>query len=293
MAQFTALTTLLLSLFVPWPAASEDLGQDKTLTWAGCGITKKSFMKELAAAFTERTGIRVDIEGGGAARGLRDTADRRIDFGGSCRMALPDLDPREFHVLTHPVAWDALVVIVHPGNPVDGITSDQLREVYTGKITNWKALGGPDHEIELYVRKGFSSGVGYALRQYLFQNTQQKFVTTKDRIKRSSGPIEKAVEANPYAIAVTGVSSARKRKVKILDLDGKTPSFENVKAGRYKLYRPLYLVTTPNPSPEVKEFVEFAYSEAGKRILRANQVVPYYDALELSKNLTVFGFGVK
>lgn len=285
------LSGLLLAASVS--ASATTLGSDNTLTWAGCGITKKSFMKELAAAFMEKSGIQVSIEGGGAARGLRDTAERKIDLGGSCRMPLPELDPREFHVKVHPVAWDALVVIAHPDNPVDGLTTDQLRRIYTGKLTNWKELGGPDHEIELYVRKGYSSGVGYALRQYLFQNSQQKFVTPKERIKRSSGPIEKAVENNPYAMAVTGVSSARKRKVKILSLDGKVPSFENVKEGHYMLYRPLYLVTSRNPSPEVQAFVEFTYSPQGREILRANRVVPYYDALELSKNLVVFGFGVK
>lgn len=284
---------VLLGAVLPATGPAHAEGTDTTLTWAGCGITKKSFMKELAAAFTKMTGIQVEIEGGGAARGLRDTAERKIDFGGSCRLPLPELDPREFHVVVHPVAWDALVVIAHPDNPVEGLTTEQLRAVYTGKIRNWKEVGGPDHEIELYVRKGYSSGVGYALRQYLFRNSQQRFVTTKDRIKKSSGPIEKAVEQHPYAMAVTGVSSARKRRVKILELDGKSPTFENVRDGHYMLYRPLYLVTGRNPSPEVRRFVEFAYSARGKEILRANEVVPYYDALQLSRNLTVFGFGVK
>ena len=263
----------------------------ETLTWAGCGITKKAFMAELAAGFEKKTGVKIKLEGGGATRGVRDSAKALIDMGGSCRMALPLADSSELYVTLHPVAWDALAVLVHPSNPVSRITTEQLRKIYTGKLTNWKQLGGPDRPIEVYVRRGKISGVGYALRQYLFKDSNKEFYST--RLFRSSGPLEKAIEKSPWAIGVSGVSSARKRKVKIIGLDGIVPSPENIKAGKYELYRPLYLVTPTRPSGRVKEFIEYATSEEGRRILRENQTVPYHDALGLASKSVIYGLGVR
>ncbi len=263
------------------------------ITWAGCGITKKAFMKELAAAYTRKTGIGITLHGGGATRGIRDAVKSRIDIGGSCRMSLPGADKSELFASLHPVAWDALAVIAHPRNPVDNLTTQQIRGIYTGKITNWKQVGGPDAPIHLYVRRGKISGVGYAIRQYVFKDSGMDFVTDSKYVVRSSGPLEKAAEKDPYAMGITGISSARKRKVKILKFDGKNPSYENVASGKYGLYRPLYLVTSPRPSSEVKAFIKFASSKEGRKIIRANQTVPYQDAPQLMSKMLIYGFGVK
>ncbi len=250
------------------------------LLWVGCGISKKSYMIAAAKAFTAKTGIKIKVEGGGATRGIRDVADGKADFGGSCRFIIPGVRAEMGDILK-PVAWDALVVITHPGNPVKNITLDQVRGVYLGKITNWKQLGGPDKPIHLFVRKGDISGVGRTIRKLVFGNYDQQFVAYKTF--RSSGPLEKAVEKDPDAIAITGISSARKRKVDILALNGKRPTYDNIKDGKYVLYRPLYLVVNPD-SPkiaEVNQFVKFIYSPEGRRVIRANGVVPYMDALQL------------
>ena len=265
--------------------------QTNVIHWAGCGITKKAFMAELAAAYEAKTGVKVDLQGGGATRGIRDTAKLKIDLGGTCRMSLPEIDKSELHSSLHPVAWDALAIIVHKSNRINELSTRQIKDIYKGKITNWKQVGGKDAPIELYVRTGKISGVGYAIRQYVFQNSDEDFVS--DYVVKSSGPLEKAVEKNPNAIGITGVSSARKRDVKIIGFDGKTPTYDNVKEGKYGLYRPLYLVTSPAPSKVVKAFIEFAQSEEGKEILRKNKTVPYTDALNLMRKMLIYGFGVQ
>lgn len=264
---------------------------NNVIRWAGCGITKKAFMKELAIGFEKKTGIKVILEGGGATRGIRDTAKLKIDMGGSCRMSLPDVDKSELHATLHPVAWDALAIITHPSNPVKSLSMKEVKGIYKGQITNWKQVGGKDAPIELYVRTGKVSGVGYAIRQYVFQDGGEDFVA-KYTVK-SSGPLEKGIEKNVNGIGITGVSSARKRKVKILGFDGKVPTFDNVKNGEYGLYRPLYLVTSPAPSKNVNEFIKFALSKEGKEIIRKNQTVPYSDALKLMRKMLVYGFGVE
>ena len=263
---------------------------NNTIQWAGCGITKKAFMKELATAFEKKTQVKVVLNGGGATKGIRQTAGLKVDMGGSCRMTLPEVERKELHVSLHPVAWDALAVIVNPKNPVKSLSTEQVKGIYLGKITNWKQLGGADMPITLYARKGKYSGVGYAIRQYLFQDSSQEFVT--QNMVRSSGPLEKAIEKEVNAIGITGISSARKRKVKVIGFDGKAPDYENIKNGSYGLYRPLYLVTSPNPSKEVRDFVAFAQSSEGRGIIRDNGTVPYRDALGLMSKMVLYGFDV-
>lgn len=269
------------------PAGLAIAQDDNTVTWAGCGITKKSFMAELASAFTEKTGVEFNLEGGGATRGVRDAAKQKIDLGGSCRITLPNTDTSEMHVTMYPVAWDALAIIVHPSNPVNSLDMDQIRDIYEGRITNWKEVGGPDAPLKLFVREGKISGVGYAIRQYIFEDSEREFVT--EYTFKSSGPLEQGVEKDPLSIGITGISSARKREVKVIGFGGMDPTFENVRDGKYGLYRPLFLVTGPKPSPMVRQFVAFATSEEGKQVIRENQVVPYHDALHLVSRMLIYG----
>lgn len=266
---------------------------NNVLTWAGCGITKKAFMAELAKAYETKTGIKVLLQGGGATRGIRDTTNMRMDLGGSCRMSLPGEDRTEFHANLHPVAWDALVLITHKKNPIKNLNSDQVKDIYLGKITDWQQVGGAPGPIHLYVRRGKISGVGYTIRQYLFQDSNISFVTKPNYIQRSSGPLEKSIEKDIYGLGITGVSSARKRHVKIINMDNKSPTYNNVMYGKYVLYRPLYLVTTPTPTPRVKEFVSFAMSKEGREIIRQNGTVPYRDAPNLMSKMLIYGFDVR
>ena len=260
-------------LNVPTVSAAE------TLEWSGCGITKKAFMAELGKAYTKKTGIQVKVSGGGATKGIRNAANGSIHIGGACRVSLEN-HPEERDAFQIPVAWDALVAFVHKDNPVDNITFSQLHKVYLGEITNWKQLGGKDEPLELYVRRGKLSGVGRTIRELVFANYEQDFKATY--VVKSSGPVETGVEKNPLGFGVSGISSARKRDFKILKLDGKAPTYENIKNGSYALYRPLYLVIKRgNKTPLVRDFIKYAVSNEGQDILRAQGTVPYAEALHL------------
>ncbi len=286
--------TLLVSFgLIGLQSATFAKSMNNQITWAGCGITKKAFMSELAKAYEEKTGIHVMLQGGGATRGIRDTVKMKMDMGGSCRMSLPGQERSELYAALHPVAWDALVIVINKENKIKNLSKKQIRDIYLGKITNWKQVGGQNAKINLYVRRGKISGVGYAIRQYLFQDSNLDFVTPSKYRMRSSGPLEKSIMKDRYGIGITGVSSARKRDIKIISIDNKSPTYENVKLGKYLLYRPLYLVTTPTPSPKVKEFVSFAMSKEGRKIIRENGTVPYLDAPKLMSKMLVYGFGVK
>ncbi|QKT02390.1 substrate-binding domain-containing protein [Ectothiorhodospiraceae bacterium 2226] len=277
------------ALLAPSPGQAQDQEQ---LLWAGCTITRNAFMNELAAAYEQKTGVAVVLEGGGATRGIRAPSKGEVHVGGACRMSLPHLDQSEFFVTMHPVAWDALTFIVHEDNPVSEISTDQVRRLYLGQITNWKELGGPDAPIHLYATRSKVSGVGYAKRQYIFQDADVDFVS--DRFVQGSVHVENNVQKDPLGVGVTGVSSARRLEgVKILALDGVFPTYEAVRDGHYDLYRPLYLNTSSAPTGHVKGLVEFASSEEGRRILREQGTVPYRDALHLMSKMTIYGFGVQ
>lgn len=260
-------------LFNPSAQAKE------VLQWAGCGISKKAFMSELAKAYTKKTGIQIKLSGGGATKGIRNAAKGAIHIGGACRVTI-ERSPEERDAFQIPVAWDALVAFVNKDNPVDNITFKQLNKIYLGEITNWKELGGKNAPIELYVRRGKLSGVGRTLRELVFANYDQEFKA--QYVVKSSGPVEKGVLKNKNGFGVSGISSAKKRDLKLLKLDGKAPTYENIKNGSYALYRPLYLVIKRgNKTPLVRDFVKYAVSPEGQKIIRAQGTVPYSEALHL------------
>lgn len=270
---FTALAGMFLVTNMQVVKAAE------SIQWAGCGISKKAFMTELSKAYTKKTGVKVNLSGGGATKGIRKAAKGAIDIGGACRVSL-ERHEQERNAFQIPVAWDALVAFVHKDNPVNSITFKQLNRIYLGEITNWKELGGKNAPIELYVRRGKMSGVGRTLRELVFANYDQNFKATY--VVKSSGPVEKGVVKNINGLGVSGISSAKKRKVKLLQLDGKAPTYENIKNGSYALYRPLYLVIKRgNKAPLVRNFVKYALSREGQNIIRAQGTVPYAEALHL------------
>lgn len=278
----TALSLAIASAFAAQVAQAATV-----LTWAGCGISKNAFMAEMAEAYKKKTGIEIDFKGGGATKGIRQVSSGAVTIGGTCRHLIESPDtfatvPEERRVQLTPVGWDALAVIVHKDNPVDSISLDQLRDMYLGRITNWKELGGKDAPLELYVRKGKISGVGRTLRELVFNDYDIEFVA--QHVVDSTGPMERAIPENKNGVGTTGVSSARKLagKVKILKLNGKEPNYENIKKGDYLLYRPLYMVThMQNSNPEVKKFVDFVLGREGKQVMRSVGTVPYEDAISL------------
>ncbi len=256
------------------------LSEENILDWVGCGISKKSYMTRMAEAFSVKNNITINLQGGGATRGIRDVSKQDADFGGSCRYYLPG-NGLEEKVGFEPVAWDALAVITHPDNPVNNLSLEQVKKIYSGKTTNWSEVGGSNAPIELFARKGKVSGVGYSIRSLIFADINKEFPTAKKL--KSSGPVEKAVEANINAIAITGVSSARLRNVKILSLNDKQPNYDSIKKGHYVLYRPLYITYNPQSKnlKQIKNFIRFAHSRKGRKIMIENGVVPYIDALKL------------
>jgi len=236
------------------------------ITWTGCGITRKAFMAECAEAYKKSTGKVIVLSGGGAKKGIRDAAAGKADIGGSCRPCLPVLYPKwESNVLMTHVAWDALVIMVHPANPVTNLTTDQVTKIFKGKIKLWKEVGGENAPVTVVTRRGKVNGVGYMARKMLFNDRHANFSRFSINLK-SSAPVEKKVESVENATGISGVSSARKRKVKLLALDGMEPTKKNIANGIYPLFRPLFLMTK-EPTGDVRDFLDWILSDEGQKVI--------------------------
>jgi phosphate transport system substrate-binding protein len=242
------------------------------LTWTGCGIVKKAFMKELSDAYMEKSGEIMMLTATGATRGIRSVANGQYDIGGSCRHKLSI--PEEENAHLHHVAWDALVFVVNRDNPIESITFEHLRKIYRGEITNWKEIGGHDQLIQLYTRRGKINGVGYMLRKLIFNDPDFNISPRAKRVK-TSAPLEVAIARNRWAAGITGSSSAHRQKntIKMLSIDGVFPSKKNVASGKYPYFRPLYLVTHPEPEEKIAKFLNFAFSPEGQAVISSQGTV--------------------
>jgi phosphate transport system substrate-binding protein len=176
------LTYLIVSVLIAFPVLTH-----AELKWTGCGISKKAYMTELVKAFEQTEGITIVLSGGGATKGIRQTAAGKADMGGACRHLI--LEDAEKGVKLHAVAWDALVIITHKDNSVSDISYENLKKVFSGEITNWQALGGDDAPIEVMVRKGQISGVGMMARELIFGDANYELRGSREF--PSTGPLRK------------------------------------------------------------------------------------------------------
>lgn len=245
--------------------------EKSVLSWKGCSISRNAFMNECAETYEKITGTKIDVQGGGSTLGIRSVCAGNADICGTCRPCLPDVFPEleSGGYMTH-VAWDAICFITHPSNPVDRISTQQARDILTGKITNWKEVGGPDKPILMLYRvqteQGKFSGVGYITRQLLF-NDQGISFAHNGLYCRDSGVVEDAVEKLEWTFAADGISSSRKRNIKILNLDDVLCSKENISNGTYPLFRPLYILTKGKPVGEIKKLVDWLTGNEGQTII--------------------------
>ena len=250
------------------------------LNWVGCEVSKAAYIDDLARGFQQQTGHSIQLNLSDSTRGIHDVGKGESDLGSSTRYLLPG-DPRESGVEIVPVAWDALTIIVHKDNAVTDISLEQLREIYSGRITNWSALGGADLKIDVFVDHYGNKPAGRSLRDLIFSDSKKKFRV--GRLMNADNSLGELLAGNPAAIAITGISNARAHDVKIVSLDGIAPTIEAIKSGDYRLYRPLYLTYNPNSSnlDAIKDFISYMNSKDARELMRGNGVVPYTDAMGL------------
>lgn len=247
-------------------------------------------MVNLAQAWAEaymkaRGGEFVAVTGGGSGTGLKALSD------GTCAIALSsrDISPKEIEaakkkgVVPHEikVALDGLAVVVHPGNSVTQLTMDQLADIFSGKIVNWKEVGGKDETIVLLSRETNSGTHMYFKEHVLHRNDPHNKTefAPKALMLPSSQAIADEVAQNPSAIGYYGmgyISGKQKalRLAKAAGAEAVEPTIANVTAGHYPISRPLLLFTNGEPKDSVKAFIDFVLSPEGQAIVVQTDFVP-------------------
>jgi len=236
-------------------------GQKGTLKIAG-GTAHIPVMKEAAKRIMTRyKDIVITVGGGGSGVGIKQAGEGLVDIGNSGRAPKPEeIEPYDLKMFKW--AIDGVAVTVNPANPVKSLTKDQLKDIYSEKIDNWKALGGADHEITVYTRDE-SSGT----REVFWEKALDKgAISTKALFVPSNGAMKTAVANDPYAIGYVSVGHMDET-VAPVTLDGVTPTLETVKNGQYKVSRGLYSNTKGEPKGLAMLFIDYLFTPEGQQIV--------------------------
>ena len=182
--------------------------------------------------------------------------------------------------MEHTVARDAIAVVVHPSNPVQGLTIPQLADIYTGKITNWQEVGGEDRPIVLLSRESNSGTYVYFLENVVRQGEKSDLMFSPDTLLMpSSEGISNEVRQNPNAIGYDGlgyVTPIRRcwRWPRTPQAPHVLPSVDTVNDNTYPISRPLYMYTAGEPQGAVKMYLDWILGPEGQAIVPTLGFVP-------------------
>ena len=246
---------------------SKSSDTDNRLKIYACGVTRVAFMKELNEAFSKKFNIKIGMnKQGGDLFVLSGVDKREADIGSGCRKPIKSIES-EKNLWSTQVAWGALSFIVNPENKIDNISTENIKKILTGKITNWKSLGGEDKPIHLIKRDSKESGIGLTARELLFNNRNQDFYS-KAKVVKSSGFVRDEVAKDRYAFAIDNVISSRIDKdIKMLKVDGVEATKENILSDKYKLRQALYFYLNEKPKDLAKKYIDFVLSREGQSII--------------------------
>ncbi len=219
--------------------------------------------------------INISVSGGGSGNGIKAIIDETTDIADSSRF----IKDKEVKLATskgvlpvpHRVALDCVVPVVHPSNPLQDISMAQLKDIYTGKITNWKPLGGTNKPI-VVISRDTSSGTYEVWHKKVLK---KKKVTPKALLQASNGAVAQAVAKNKYAMGYIGIGYLNK-DVKALQVDHVEASVTTALNGTYPVSRALFMFTNGWPKGDVMSFINFVVSPAGQKIAQEEGYVPLY-----------------
>lgn len=226
-------------------------------------------MKEAAKQImSANPGISISIAGGGSGVGIKQVGEGIVDIGNSGR-APSDAEKEQYGLKLFKWAIDGVGVAVHPDNPVTSLTKTQLKDIYSGKIIDWKDLGGKEAPITVYTRDE-SSGT----REVFWKKALDKGdIVSSANFVVSNGAMKTAIANDPNAIGYVSVGHMD-ASVAGVALDGVSPTIDTVKSGEYKVARGLYSNTKGDPSGLTKLFIEYLLSPEGQQIAVQKGFVP-------------------
>ncbi len=225
--------------------------------------------QELAQIFQEtRSYATIDIQGGGSGTGIKSAADGVVDIGMSSR----GLKEEEKSLKEYVIATDGIGVIINPGNGVEDLSSEQIKKIYIGEITDWAEVGGNPGKITVVTREEGSGTRGAFIELTgleVKEGDDKVDKTTVNAITQgSTGGVITTVSSDPNAIGYASFGSVQgNTEVKIIKVDGEECSEENINSGAYKISRPFLMLTKDEPTGLAKEFMNFILNEEGQELV--------------------------
>lgn len=242
-------------------------GLSGTVNIAG-GTAHIPVMKQAAKSIMKANRhIKITIAGGGSGVGAQQVAKGLVDIGNTGRPLKPS--EAKHGLISLPFAIDGVAAIINPANPVGGLSTQQVIDIFSGKITNWKQLGGEDRAINVFTRDE-ASGTRAVFSKKLLNNIP---LVSHANVVPSNGAMKTAIARDPAAIGYTSVGYID-QTVKAPDLDNIHPSNEACASGEYPIVRKLYMNTKGEPQGLTKAFIDYIFSPQGESYIQAAGYIP-------------------
>jgi len=235
----------------------------------------------IAKAFAEyymrqNPGVNITVSESGSGNGAKALLNGTCDIANLSRH-LKDterkaMEEKGLKPVAHVVAFDALPVIVHPSNKVKGLTIDQVRDIYTGKVTNWKDVGGSDLAI-VVISRDTNSGTFESFKDLALGKEAK--ICEGAEYTGSNGAVRQRVQMTKGAIGYAGLGFVD-HSVKALEINGIVPCAETVLNKTYPIARELFMFTNGEPKPDslVAKFIALSLAQKGREIIEEIGFIP-------------------
>lgn len=267
-------STLSLIVLAAAGLSAAPAGAQKNIVLDG-STTVGPIAKAFADYYKEKSGVGATISESGSGNGVKSLINGACDIANMSRF----MKDSEFKTcvekgilpVAHVVAFDGLAVVVNPANKVSALTDAQIADIYTGKITNWKQLGGDDAEI-VVISRDTNSGTYETFNELILR---KKAVVKGAEYVGSNGQAKTRVASTKNAIAYVGLGFVDDT-VKTLSVDGILPSAKTIVSGKYPIARPLFMFTNgyPKMGSAVYDFVTLHLTEEGREIVKDLGYIP-------------------
>ena len=254
----------------PGAPVTDPTTDNSTISVSG-STTVQPLAEKLAEAFmTENTGIRIDVQGGGSSVGVKAAGQGTSDIGMASR-EIKESELAEFPKLNVIViARDGIAIVANADVTVSDLTVEQVRDIFSGKITNWKDLGGEDQNI-IVVSREEGSGTRGAFEELVMG--KDALITANAILQPSNGSIRTTVSTTPYSIGYMSFGYLDDT-IKAISIGGIAPTEPNAADGSYPIVRPLNMLTNGEPTGAVKAFLDFILSDAGQKLVVEDGYIP-------------------
>ena len=209
--------------------------------------------------------IEIEVQGGGSTAGVQAFMNDIADIGMCSRNLKKGEAPQGRPVV---IARDGLAIVVHGSNPVEDLSVDQIRDLFSGRAVNWKQVGGPDRVVRPISREE-GSGTREAFEKLVMKKTR---ISRKALTQESNGSIKELVRHDGGAVGYMSLGLVG-TEIKAVRIGGVKPSAENVLNGSYSLVRPFLFIVKKQPRADTQKYLDFVLSDQGQRLLEKEGLV--------------------